>query len=249
MTADTPAEGESQALASKMAGLISDQEKQVMALAGYGRRGGLGSRPALLVVDVTYGFCGRSRRPVLEAVADERRACGEAAWNAVPRIAELIRRARVSRVPVVYSAMTDPASPEFEPGLWPLKNSRGGEAPGQIPPGQGDNEIIAEIAPLPGEMVYAKGKPSIFAGTGILAFLIARRVDTLIVCGGTTSGCVYASVVDAFSNNFRTAVVADACFDRIETLHWAFLLDVDFKYGDVVTSEMATRYIDDCRSR
>jgi nicotinamidase-related amidase len=65
---------------------------------------------------------------------------------------------------------------------------------------------------------------------------VARGVDSLIICGGTSSGCVYASAVDGFSNNYRVSVVQDACFDRVDTPHWAALLDIDMKYGDVTDS-------------
>jgi nicotinamidase-related amidase len=84
-------------------------------------------------------------------------------------------------------------------------------------------------------MVFSKNKPSLFFGTGLLPYLIAHRIDSLIICGGTSSGCIYATAVDGFSHNFKVAVVADATFDRIQTAHWVFLADIDMKYGDVTT--------------
>ena len=114
-------------------------------------------------------------------------------------------------------------------------------------PTKGDNQIVAEIAPQPGEMVLAKNKPSIFHGTGLLPYLIAHQIDSLIICGGVTSGCVYATAVDGFSNNYKIAVVADASFDRVQTPHWVFLLDIDLKYGDVVTTGTAVEHLKSLR--
>ena len=95
--------------------------------------------------------------------------------------------------------------------------------------------VVQEPLPQPGEMVFSKNKPSLFFGTGLLPYLIAHRIDSLIICGGTSSGCIYATAVDGFSHNFKVAVVADATFDRIQTAHWVFLADIDMKYGDVTT--------------
>ncbi len=227
------------ALAAELASHLTPEERAIVDAAGYGRRIGFGARPALLVVDVTYGFCGNTPKPILESIAEQRRSCGEGAWQAVDQMAALIEQARLSKVPVIFSAMEDPTSPEYEPGLWGAKNRRGVEDARARPSNTGDNQIVAEIAPRPGEMVLAKNKPSMFHGTGLLPFLIAHQVDSLIICGGVTSGCVYATAVDGFSNNYKIAVVADASFDRVQTPHWVFLVDIDMKYGNVVTTGMA----------
>ncbi|CAH1649532.1 Isochorismatase domain-containing protein [Hyphomicrobiales bacterium] len=234
----------SEQLAAKLQECLTPEERQIVSSAGYGKRGGWGERPALLIVDATYGFCGRTPKPILESIAEQRRSSGEGAWDAVWKIAAVLEQAREAQIPVIYSAMEDPSSPEYEPGLWRTKNRRGTEDPGKIDSSdKGENQVVAEIAPRPGELVFSKGKPSIFFGSGLLPYLISKRIDSLIICGGTTSGCVYASVVDGFSNNFKISVVADGCFDRIQSAHWMFLLDVDLKYGDVVTSEEAVQQL------
>ncbi len=245
---DTGSFGAAQ-LASKLASCLSREEQAIMAAAGYGKRCGWGIRPALLVVDATYGFCGRERKRILEAIVDQRRACGEDAWDALRQIVALIEQARHTKIPVIFSTMEDPSSPEYEPGLWARKNRRGGEKLAEAPGGKGENEIVQEIRPISGEMVFSKNKPSLFAGTGLLPYLVAHRVDSLIICGGTTSGCVYATALDGFSNNFKVSVVADASFDRIQTAHWVFLLDIDYKYGDVVTCESTLDYLKGLRSK
>ena len=235
---------QNEALARQLESCLTSEERKIASAAGYGKRIGWGRRPAVLVVDATYSFCGRSPKPILESVAEQRRSCGETAWDAVGKAAALIKQARKSRAPVIYSAMEDPKSPEYEPGLWGLKNHRGVEDTGAAPdPDKGENQIVKELSPEPGEMVFSKNKPSLFFGTGLLPYLIGQRIDSLIICGGTSSGCVYATAVDGFSHNFKVAVVADGCFDRIQTAHWIFLVDIDLKYGDVVTSAAALEHL------
>lgn len=235
---------DSEELAAELSSWLTPEERAIVGSAGYGRRVGFGVRPALLVVDVTYGFCGRTPKPILESIANQRRSCGEKAWSAVERIAALLQQARLAKIPVIFSAMEDPTSSEYEPGLWGAKNRRGSEdGRATVNSDKGENQIVAEIAPTSGEMVFAKNKPSLFQGTGLLPYLVAHQIDSLIICGGTTSGCVYATAIDGFSNNYKVAVVADASFDRVQTTHWVFLLDFDLKYGDVVTSRTAVEYL------
>ena len=98
------------------------------------------------------------------------------------------------------------------------------------------HEIVAEIAPADGDVVLRKAKPSGFFGTPLTSVLVERGIDSLVVCGGTTSGCVRATVVDGFSLNYSIAVAHDATFDRIEASHWISLFDMDMKYADVTTT-------------
>jgi maleamate amidohydrolase len=213
--------------------VLDDQDRDLVERSGYGKRMGLGESPALLVVDTTYEFCGREPMPPANVITEQRRACGAAAWTAVVQIARLLQTARQDGIPVIYSVSTDPAGADHDPGLWYAKNYRAGESAN---PGRLDNRIVDEIAPADDERVFAKDKPSMFHGTSVLPYLTAHRVDSVVICGGTTSGCVYATVVDAFSANLRVATISDACFDRFQLPHKAFLLDIDLKYGDVMTS-------------
>ncbi|GHH82916.1 N-carbamoylsarcosine amidase [Streptomyces sulfonofaciens] len=231
-------------LADKWGAHFPAAELEVLAAAGYGARMGFGERPALLVVDVTYSFCGTSPMPVLDAVRANRRSCGAWAWEAVGSMRRLIDAARTAQLPVVYSTMLDPGDAAYEPGLWGAKNARGKEdSPAPAAGPRRDNDVVDDIRPAPGDLVVAKGKPSIFHGTNLLDHLIARGVDSLIICGGTSSGCVYASAVDGFSHNLKVTVVRDACFDRVETPHWASLLDIDMKYGDVIGIDEAVAHL------
>ena len=109
----------------------------------------------------------------------------------------------------------------------------------QAPMGQ----IVDTLAPLAGEYVVRKTQPSAFFATHLAAWLIARQVDTVIVTGCTTSGCVRASVVDSMSNNFRTIVAADGVGDRALAPHEANLFDMQQKYADVMPCAAIARHL------
>jgi maleamate amidohydrolase len=95
--------------------------------------------------------------------------------------------------------------------------------------------IVSELAPKPGELVVRKQVPSAFFGTGLAAWLTQRSVQTLVVAGAVTSGCVRASVVDAMSLGFRPLVVSDCVGDRAIGPHEANLFDMEQKYATVAT--------------
>ena len=96
------------------------------------------------------------------------------------------------------------------------------------------NDIIDEVAPLPGELVITKASPSVFWGTPLLGQLSARRIDTLIVAGESTSGCVRSAVVDGCTNRFNMIVAEECVFDRTEASHAINLFDMNQKYADVL---------------
>lgn len=219
--------------------VITERDKEVYRAAGYGERGGLGSRPALLVIDVTYNFTGDRPEPILESIRRFRNSCGDSAWRALGAIKQLLDVFRPLGVPVVYTKGRR-RTLSLHSGRWLSKNSRARED--LVEPEGLANEIVAEIAPRPGEIVVEKEKPSAFFGTGLAGYLVLLGVDTLIVTGCTTSGCVRATVVDAFSYNYRVAVVEEATFDRGEVSHKVNLFDIHSKYGDVITLAEALEY-------
>lgn len=207
---------------------LTERDREVFGAGGYGDRVGLGSRPVLLVVDVTYGFCGDRPEPILDSVARWRSSCGEAAWTAMPHIAKLVAAARERGVPVVYTRGAPRRADGLDRGRWADKNRRQAQDPPET------NDIVAEVAPVESDVVVAKEKPSAFFGTPLASYLVSLGADTVIVCGTTTSGCVRASVVDAFSLNYRVAIALEATFDRGEASHWVNLFDMDMKYADVL---------------
>lgn len=214
---------------------IPASDLEVHAAAGYGRPVGLGTRPAALVIDVNYRFLGHRPEPILRSVALWPKSSGERGWATLPFIQEFIALNRQSGIRVIYTTGVAgaPQGPQSE------KSRQVGEA--AIQPN--DLAIVEGVAPAPGELVIAKHRPSAFFGTTLLSHLIQSRVDTLLVAGCTTSGCVRATVVDAASYGFRVGVVEECVFDRFEISHSVALFDMNSKYADIITLADADLYL------
>ncbi len=220
--------------------VLTERDKQVFAAAGYGKRQGFGRRPAVIVVDVNYNFVGDVPEPILESIKTYRNSCGEEGWQSIYQIRKLLDAARATGVPIFYS--TAPARRvALTAGRWHGKNRRGDEDFQSR--AQDGNDIVREIAPHAGDIVILKDKPSVFFGTPLMSYLHELQVDTLLVSGTTTSGCVRATVVDAFSYNFKVVVVEECVFDRGQTSHKVNLFDMQAKYADVVSLAAALSYL------
>ena len=222
---------------------LTERDKAVFAASGYGARGGFGKRPALLVIDVNWSFCGERPEPILESIKRWRTSCGEEAWVALKYIKSLIDAARGKGLPVIYT--TGERRPDnWDAGSWRWKSSRGDEAGGSPGDRVDGNEIVAMIAPGPQDIVIRKQKPSGFFGTSLAAYLTLLGCDSVVVVGTTTSGCVRATVVDAFSLNYRVTLAEEGCFDRSEASHAVSLCDMHAKYADVVRTAEVLSYFD-----
>ncbi|MEU8003031.1 isochorismatase family protein [Catellatospora sp. NPDC049111] len=197
------------------------------ARAGFARRLGWGERPAVLLVDPVAAYTVGGSPLRLDT--------GQAALEAM---AALLAAARAAGLPVVltgvrYADASCAEAPLFAAKVPALAAFAAGSPLGEFP---------AEVAPAPGEHVVLKHYASAFAGTSLPAWLTAHRVDTLVIGGFSTSGCVRASAVDALQHGFRPMVVREACADRDPGPHEANLFDLDAKYADVVSlSEALTR--------
>jgi maleamate amidohydrolase len=213
---------------------LTERDKAVFKASGYGARGGFGQRPALLVVDVNYAFCDERPLPILESIKRWRNSCGEDAWIAMPYLKSLIEKAHAKGIPVIYTTGVRRAD-NWDSGSWSWKNGRSGEDE-TVRPGTyvDSNDIVAAIAPGPRDIVVFKQKPSGFFGTNMASYLTLLGCDSVIVAGTTTSGCVRATVLDAFSLNYRIALAEEACFDRSQASHAINLCDMNAKYADVV---------------
>jgi maleamate amidohydrolase len=223
---------------------LTERDKAVFAAAGYGARGGFGKRPALLVVDVSWAFCGDRPEPILESIKRWHNSCGEDSWPAIEAIRALIDKAHARRLPVIYTTGVARAD-QWDSGSWAWKNCRIGEDAAAAPHQDRDgNEIVDAIAPLPQDILVYKQKPSGFFGTNLASYLTLLGCDSLIVTGTTTSGCVRATVIDAFSLNYRVAVAEDACFDRVQASHAISLCDMHAKYADVIASAEILDFLD-----
>ena len=222
---------------------LTERDKAVFAAGGFGARAGFGKRPALLVIDVNWAFCGEWPEPILESIKRWRTSCGAEAWVALEHIKSLIEAARGKGLPVIYTTGERRAD-NWDAGSWRWKSSRGEEKGGSPGGGIDGNKIVAMIAPGPKDIVIKKQKPSGFFGTSLAGYLTLLGCDSVVVVGTTTSGCVRATVVDAFSLNYRVTLAEEGCFDRSEASHAVSLCDMHAKYADVVPTAEVLAYFD-----
>lgn len=222
--------------------ILTPRDKEVFKLSGFGKKAGFGQRPALLIIDVNYNFTGDKPEPIQESVKRFRTSCGEEGWQGVYKIRELLSEARKKHLPTFYTtAEENRANSNVLVGGWAAKSNRATED--NTEQWEKANQIVEEIAPQPGDIVVRKQKPSAFFGTPLMSMLTEVHADTLIVTGTTTSGCVRASVIDAFSYNLKVTVVEDCVFDRGQASHKINLFDMAMKYADVVPLKDAVEYI------
>jgi nicotinamidase-related amidase len=210
---------------------LTEQDKAHIALSK-DQRWGFGEYPALLLVDVYRGVFGDKPEPLLEATKRWPSSCGMAGWDALPHIQTLLATAREVEIPIVHVTGFDtiPHHSAFRKS----KRHSANMSPEEQERARERFEIMPEVAPLPGEGLIHKSSPSAFWGTPLAGHLRYMGVDTVIVCGESTSGCVRASVVDGRTNRFRMTVVEECVFDRHEAPHAMNLFDMHKKYADVL---------------
>ncbi len=216
-------------------GVVSNTDLRVYETAGFGKTVGLGRRPALLVIDVQYRTVGSAPRPILEAIEEYPTSCGDIGWRAVPHVATLIAIFRGASAPVLFPCVAPKTA--HDAGGFAAK------APGVMSVDARGYEFVAGVAPQAGEIILPKAHASAFFGTALASYLVHFGVDSLVVAGCTTSGCIRATVVDACSLNYRVQVPAEAVYDRGTTSHAVSLFDMAQKYADVVTMPEAIRTI------
>ena len=215
---------------------ITDEDLAAYQAAGFSNRTGFGVRPAVVVIDVQNRTVG-PRRPVLEAIKESGYppACGERAWAAIDNIRPVVGAARENDVPVLFATVA-PKRPE------------GAGSFERLNPGISSVDDLGyafpdEVAPRPGDLIVPKNGPSAFFGTPFAAHLNARHIDTLILLGCTTSGCVLATAVDGFSLNYHVIVAHDGVYDRAAVSHEVSLFELDNKYADVLPSAQIIEYL------
>ncbi|WP_410653270.1 isochorismatase family protein [Amycolatopsis sp. cmx-4-54] len=198
--------------------------------AGFGASVPRGSRPALVVVDLTRGFT----EPGFPSGAD--------LTAEVTATAALVAEARRQEVPVIYTAISyTPAEANGDAVAWLRK------APGMRALREGSEAVALDprLERREGDHLIQKKGASAFHGTSLAALLTSLGTDTVVVCGATTSGCVRATAVDAVQSGFTTLVVREACGDRARGPHDAALFDLQAKYADVVGLDDALAYLAD----
>ena len=224
---------------------LTSQDKEHLA-SGKKRVVGWGARPAVLNIDFYRGVFGDRELPLLEGVKLWPGYCGPAGWATVPHIQRLHRAARAVGIPVIHVtglAEEDCGVPGWNEAIHGVsrRDALADDAARDRHARRFD--IIDEIGPREGDVVLRKTCPSAFMGTPLMAQLNHMNIDTLIVAGESTSGCVRASVVDAASYRFKVQVVEQCVFDRHEACHAINLFDMNQKYADVISVDSAVDYL------
>lgn len=193
---------------------------------GFAARVGYGERPALLVIDIIRGF------------TDLECPLASDLDSQIVAINQLLEIGRRLGIPIIFSTVSYDAELQ-EAGIWVRKipSNR------YLTEGSRWVEVDSRLGRRPTETLLVKKYASCFFGTDLIARLNSRRVDTLLITGCTTSGCVRATAVDACSFGLHAIVVEEAVGDRAELPHYANLFDIDAKYGDVVELEEALGYL------
>lgn len=220
---------------------LTDDERARIGAAGFGRRVGIGQRPAVIVVDLQNYMVGP---PAGAPDAEYPSTCGAAGTDAVGVLREFLPAMRDLGVPLFYSRF-ELARDGSDGGVY-LRKRALVDSDGWCLEGSTGVRLIAETGPVGSDVEFVKKKPSAFVGTPLLGWLIERGIDSVLVVGGSTSNCVRATCVDAMSLNYRVTVVEDGVFDRFERSHVTALFDLDRQYGDV---RSAADVLDELRAR
>ena len=183
-----------------------------------------GQRPALVVIDMAYGW------------TDPAYAGGSARLDsAIEAIRQLLLIARDKKIPIIYTTSPYTEQPPLKSAADFSPNFR-----------RWDRRACAideRVAPLPAEYVLLKEHASAFAGTPLISHLVARRVDTLLITGCSTSACVRATATDAKSLGLHPIIVREAVEDRSEIAHEWTLFDIQARFADVVSLEETRTYL------
>jgi nicotinamidase-related amidase len=221
--------------------ILSATDREVIRQAGYGQARGLGKRPVLMIIDAQHNYCGEDK-PILDQIRQWPSGAGETAWQSVKIIKNVLGTARRLKIPVIY---TRHVQKNLDFDGFAAKTARDQST---YLEGAEGTRIIDALQPQPQELVVDKSYSSAFYGTPLLSFLIKLGADSLIVTGGTTSGCVRSLCIDAVSRNFNVAVVEDGVFDRITASHKVALLDLWMKYCDLISGSGAIEYFENLNS-
>ena len=206
-------------------GYVPDEDIRRYEAAGFGRPTGFGARAALLIIDVQYRTTGTRRMPYWQAIEEFKTSCGESAWRAIDHIVPLLAAFRAKGMPVLYPHVARKQS--YDGGRL------GQKVPSILNIAERGYDFPMEIAPNEADILIPKKHPSAFFATPLASYLIDLRVDTLVITGCSTSGCVRGTVVDAFAYNFRVTVPQECVYDRSDTAHAVNLFDMAYKYADV----------------
>lgn len=210
----------------KVRRMSSDMDK-FFEERGFGMKIGYGERAALIIIDLVRGF------------TDPDQALGADLSSELAKTRQLLEAARKAEIPVYYTTVAYEEGDLRDAGIW-AKKMAGVMA---LRAGSPEVEVDPSLGRLPVEPVISKKYASAFFGTDLLSRLNCLRIDTLLIAGCTTSGCVRATAVDAVQNGFRPMVVREAVGDRSQSAHEQSLFDLNAKYADVVVMDDVLGYL------
>ena len=202
----------------------------------YQRETYVGEAAALVASDLYELAYQGGDKPVHEVAKLYPSSCGEYAHAAIAPTQRLFAAARRAGLPIFYT--TGETRTDAGPGAVKATRRNG------VPQDPAVWEIKAEFAPQPGDTIVRKMRASAFYGTPILAHLTQLGVRSIVMCGESTSGCVRASAVDAYSSGFHVTLVEECCFDRHLLSHKINLFDLHHKYADVMTIDAVVEQLD-----
>lgn len=215
---------------------LTEVDRIVIEKGGYGKKRGLGKKPVLVIIDIQHNYVGEDC-PIEEQLDRWPSGGGDKAWAAIRKIQKLKQLADELKIPTIYTRNVQKKTANFD--SFAVKADRDNS---KYIDGRPEAEIVDELKPNETDLVVDKSYASAFYGTPLISYLIKMGVDSLILVGGSTSGCVRATAVDAVTRNFNVAIVEDCVYDRIELSHKAALLDLWMKYCDVVPSDEIIEY-------
>ncbi|MCU4391865.1 isochorismatase family protein [Acinetobacter courvalinii] len=206
---------------------MSQQNLQANYQGVWGNRIGFGKKPVLLLVDFMQSYTTASEPLYASDVI-----------KAVEETQQVLRLAREQDILVIHTHILYQLNNQLDGGMWVKKSPVMAAMVSTNPATQ----FCPQVAPLKSELVITKNYASAFFGTSLASVLNAQDIDTVVIVGCSTSGCVRATAVDAVQYGFRTIVIRDCVGDRHQAPHEANLFDIDSKYGDVVSKQDALDY-------
>ena len=212
---------------------MSDEEaRRVYTAAGLGQAVTMGDRPAVLVVDFSCGF------------TDPECTLGSDLSAEVEATRRLLDAARAKGLPVIFTTIG--YAPSLKDGaLWLQKVP----ALGDLQVGGRWVEIDPRLEPREDETIVLKKGASAFFGTNLAAILVSQGIDSVVLCGATTSGCIRATAIDLLQYGFPALVPRECVGDRAQAPHEANRFDIQAKYADVVSLDDALAYVESVAGR
>ncbi|MAK43297.1 MAG: carbamoylsarcosine amidase [Spongiibacter sp.] len=206
---------------------MTKSDEEFFKERGFGLRMGFGRVPAIVAVDFVRAF------------TDPDMMLGSNLDNELEVANRVLDEAHRRKVPVFFTTVAYSGADLEDAGIWVLKQ----KGTVTLRAGTPSVELDPRLHRAEGDSLVVKKYASSFFGTDLVSRLVSRGIDTVILIGCTTSGCIRATAVDALQNGFRPMIVREAVGDRSEAAHEQSLFDLDAKYGDVVTAGEVLSYL------